>query len=69
MIWKDRKYINPRKRVFKNMDTNEILNFEIQDDLDNIEEESTTPLNAHNLNMAQQDLLDDMSKTYKGKKT
>lgn len=64
--WKDRKYINPRKRVFKNMDTNEILNFEIQDDLDNIEEESTTPLNAHNLNMAQQDLLDDMSKTYKG---
>lgn len=66
MIWKDRKYINPRKRVFKNMDTNEILNLEIQDDPDNIEEESTTPLNAHNLNMAQQDLLDDMSKTYKG---
>ncbi len=66
MIWKDRKYINPRKRVFKNMDTNEILNLEIQDDLDNIEEESETPLNAHNLNMAQQDLLDDMSKTYTG---
>ena len=64
--WKDRKYVNPRKRVFKNMDTDEILNLEIQDDLDNIEEESTTPLNAHNLNMAQQDLLDDMSKTYTG---
>lgn len=64
--WKDRKYINPRKRVFKNMDTDEILKLEIQDDPDNIEEESTTPLNAHNLNMAQQDLLDDMSKTYTG---
>lgn len=64
--WKDRKYINPRKRVFKNMDTDEILKLEIQDDPDNIEEESTTPLNAHNLNMAQQDLLEDMSKTYTG---
>ena len=66
MIWKDRKYINPRKRVFKNMDTEEILNLELQDDLNNIEEESETPLTAHNLNQAQQDILDDMSKTYKG---
>lgn len=66
MIWKDRKYINPRKRVFKNMDTNDILNLELQDDEENIEEESETPLNAHNLNLAQQDLLDDMSKTYVG---
>ena len=66
MIWKDRKYINPRKRVFKNMDTNEILNLEIQDDPENIEEESETPLNAHNLNQSQQELLDDMSKTYTG---
>lgn len=66
MIWKDRKYINPRKRVFKNMDTDEILKLEIQDDSDNIEEESTTPLNAHNLNQSQQDLLDNMSKTYTG---
>ena len=66
MIWKDRKYINPRKRVFKNMDTDEILNLEIQDDPENIEEESETPLNAHNLNLSQQDLLDDMSKTYTG---
>ena len=66
MIWKDRKYINPRKRVFKNMDTNDILNLELQDDDENIEEESETPLNAHNLNLAQQDLLDDMSKTYVG---
>lgn len=64
--WKDRKYINPRKRVFKNMDTDEILKLEIQDDPENIEEESETPLNAHNLNMAQQDLLEDMSKTYTG---
>lgn len=66
MIWKDRKCINPRKRVFKNMDTDEILKLEIQDDPDNIEEESTTPLNAHNLNQSQQDLLDDMSKDYTG---
>lgn len=66
MIWKDRKYINPRKRVFKNIDTNEILNLEIQDDPNNIEEESETPLNSHNLNLSQQQLLDDMSKTYVG---
>ena len=66
MIWKDRKYINPRKKIFKNMDTEEILNLELQDDLNNIEEESETPLTAHNLNQAQQDILDDMSKTYTG---
>ena len=46
MIWKDRKYINPRKKIFKNMDTEEILNLELQDDLNNIEEESETPLTA-----------------------
>lgn len=60
MIWKDRKYINPRKRVFKNMDTNEILNLEIQDDLENIEEESETPLNSNNLNLAQEELANDL---------
>lgn len=64
--WEDREYINPRKKVFKNMDTNEILNLELQDDTDNILKESETPLNAHNLNLAQQELVDDMSKTYTG---
>lgn len=64
--WKDRKYVNPRKKIFKNMDTNEILNLEVQDDEDNILEESDTPLTAHCLNMAQQELVDDMSKTYIG---
>ncbi len=56
--WKDRKYINPRKKVFKNLDTNEILNLELQDDPDNIAEESETPLTGHNLNLAQQELLE-----------
>lgn len=64
--WKDRKYVNARKKIFKNMDTNEILNLEVQDDEDNILEESDTPLTAHCLNMAQQELVDDMSKTYAG---
>lgn len=64
--WKDRKYVNPRKKIFKNLDTNEILNLEVQDDEDNISEESDTPLTAHCLNMAQQELVDDMSKTYTG---
>ncbi len=58
--WKDRKYVNPRKKVFKNLDTNEILNLEIQDDPDNILEESETPLTAHNLNLAQAELVDDI---------
>lgn len=58
--WEDRKYVNARKRVFKNLDTNEILNLEIQDDTDNILEESETPLTAHNLNLAQKELLDDI---------
>lgn len=62
--WKDRKYINPRKKVFKNLDTNEILNLEIQDDLNNIQEESETPLTAHNLNLAQQELLEDTHKYF-----
>ncbi len=64
--WEDREYVNPRKKVFKNMDTDEILNLELQDDTDNILKESETPLNAHNLNLAQQELVDDMSKTYTG---
>lgn len=64
--WKGRKYVNERKRVFKNLDTGEILNLEIQDDPDNILEESDTPLSPHCLDMAQQELVDDMSKSYTG---
>lgn len=64
--WKDRVYINARKRVFKNLDTNEILNLELQDDTDNIVTESETPLTAYCLNQAQQELVDDISKTYIG---
>lgn len=58
--WKDRKYINSRKRVFKNIDTGETLILEIQDDPDNILEESETPLTAYNLNLAQQELADEL---------
>jgi len=64
--WKDRKYKNPRKKVFKDLDTGKILNLEVQDDPDNILEESDTPLTDYCLNMAQNELVDDMSKTYKG---
>lgn len=59
--WKGRKYVNERKRVFKNLDTGEILNLEIQDDPDNIIEESDTPLSPHCLNIAQQELVDDIT--------
>ncbi len=62
--WKDREYVNVRKRVFKNLDTNEILNMEIQDDPDNIIEESDTPLTAYCLNLAQHELVEDMNNTY-----
>lgn len=64
--WIDRVYVNARKRVFKNLDTDEILNLEIQDDLNNIITDSDTPLSAYCLNMAQQELVDDMSKTHMG---
>lgn len=64
--WEDIEYINPRKKVFKNMDTNEMLNLELQEDPDNILKESKTPLTAYNLNQAQQEVVDDMSKTYTG---
>lgn len=64
--WEDREYVNARKKIFKNLDTGEILNLEVQDDPDNIETESETPLTAHNLNLAQQELVDDMSKVYAG---
>lgn len=64
--WKDSKFINPRKKVFKNLDTNEILNLELQDDPDNVIEQSHTPINAHNLNKMQTDIINDMSKKYTG---
>lgn len=64
--WKDRVYVNARKKVFKNLDTNEMLNLEIQEDEGNVLEESETPLTAYCLNQAQQELVDDMSKTYIG---
>lgn len=65
--WKDSKFINPRKKVFKNLDTNEILNLELQDDPDNVIEQSDTPINAHNLNKMQTDIINDMSKKYTGR--
>lgn len=55
--WEDREYVNPRKRIFKNLDTGEILNLEIQEDPDNISKESSTPLTAHNLNLMQIEIL------------
>lgn len=64
--WIDKVYKNARKRVFKNLDTGEILNLEVQDDPSNVSKESPTPLTAHCLNLAQQELVDDMSKIYMG---
>ena len=48
-------------KEFKNLDTDEILNLELQDDPDNISKESQTPLTAHNLNQAQQELIDSLA--------
>lgn len=64
--WKNRVYVNARKKVFKNLDTGEILNLELQDDPDNILEESDTPMTDYCLNMAQDELVDDMGKIYIG---
>ena len=64
--WEDREYINPRKKIYKNLETNEVLKLEVQDDPDNIKKESNTPLSAYTLNMAQQELVEDMSKAYSG---
>lgn len=60
--WMDRVYVNARKKIFKNMDTGEILNLELQDDPDNISQDSETPITAHCLNLAQQELIDDLGK-------
>lgn len=62
--WEDRKYVNPRKKIFKNLNTGEILELELQDDPNNILKESKTPLIADNLNLAQQELVDDIGKTF-----
>jgi hypothetical protein len=51
IIWKDRKMVNPRKIKLKNIETGKIVDYEIQDDLENILEESDTPLNATTLNL------------------
>ena len=51
IIWKDRKMVNPRKIKLKNIETDKIVDYEIQDDLENILEESDTPLNATTLNL------------------
>lgn len=64
--WKDRVYVNARKKVMKDVETGKIYTFELQDDADNISVESETPLTAYNLNQAQQELVDDMSKTHTG---
>lgn len=57
--WEDREYVNPRKRIFKNLDTGETLNLEIQEDSSNILKESSTPLTAHNLNLMQTEMIEE----------
>ena len=51
IIWKDRKLVNPRKIKLKNLVTEEVIDYEIQDDLENVIEESDTPINATTLNI------------------
>jgi len=51
IIWKDRKLVNPRKIKLKNIVTEEVIDYEIQDDLENVIEESNTPINATTLNI------------------
>lgn len=59
--WEDREYVNPRKKVFKNLDTEEILILELQDDPDNVTKEGV-PVTAHNLNKMQTDLKEEIRK-------
>lgn len=49
MIFKDRVFINPRQRKFKDMATGEIHTIELQDDYENIEI-GGTPIDAFHLN-------------------
>nr|DAN73297.1 MAG TPA: hypothetical protein [Caudoviricetes sp.] len=51
IVWKDRKLVNPRKIKLKNIVTEEVIDYEIQDDLENVIEESDTPINATTLNI------------------
>ena len=51
IIWKDRKLVNPRKIKLKNIVTEEVIDYEIQDDLENVIEESDTLINATTLNI------------------
>mgnify|MGYP000886892857 FL=1 len=51
IVWKDRKLVNPRKIKLKNILTEEVIDYEIQDDLENVIEESDTPINATTLNI------------------
>ena len=62
--WEDREYVNPRKKVFKNLDTEEILILELQDDPDNVTKEGV-PVSAHNLNKMQTDLVSQSVVYYK----
>lgn len=62
--WEDREYVNPRKKVFKNLDTQEILILELQDDPDNVTKEGV-PVSAHNLNKMQTDLVSQSVVYYK----
>lgn len=62
--WEDREYVNPRKKVFKNLDTGEILNLELQDDPSNVTKEGV-PVSAHNLNKMQTDLVSQSVVYYK----
>ena len=50
ILWKDTVKKNPRRIVLKNTTTNENIVFEIQDDTENIEYQSDTPVNATSLN-------------------
>lgn len=64
--WENTEYVNPRQRKMKDLETEKIYTFEIQDDPDNIVKQSQTPVRAENLNKMQIDLVDDMSKNYTG---
>lgn len=64
--WENTEYVNPRQRKMKDLETEKIYTFEIQDDPDNIVKQSQTPVRAENLNKMQTDLVDDMSKDYVG---
>lgn len=51
IIWKDRVLKNPRKIKLKEIDSEKVLDYEIQDDPENIIEDSDTPINATTLNI------------------